>query len=555
MRMPRRSHLSWHWLRRRGRLWTIAWRRSLRVRVVSTTVAVGVIALLVLGATLSTHVRDGLFEDRAEQIFADAATRTESAQQRFDSATANSSQEVQQLANDTVTSLQETAVGTAGVLLLRSDDSSSSIQIIDAASDPRLRNLISADLREAVTQDPVQQWQSVATPIAGDSGKTEPGIAVGSQVTLPGAGEYEMYFIYSLAAEGQTLLLLQRALIAGGVSLVLLLVLMTWYMTRKVVDPVQQAARVAAQLSAGGLDVRMRVRGHDEFALLARSFNDMAQNLQDQIEQLAELSRMQQRFVSDVSHELRTPLTTIRMATEVLFESKDSLGAGQTRSVELLTAQLDRFEALLADLLEISRFDAGAVELDPETIDIRTVIERVVALTEPLATDRGSVLHVQLPAEAVTADLDPRRVERVLRNLVVNAIEHGHGEPIEICAAGDSRALAVTVRDHGWGMTQQQADHAFDRFWRAEPSRTRTLGGTGLGLSISLEDARLHGGDLDAWGRPGDGACFRLTLPRRAGIDVEVSPLPLSPDPSPQDLQRPDDPADPAALPDLPTQE
>ncbi len=544
-------------LRRRARLWTYAWRRSLRLRVVVTTIAVGIASLLGLGTLLSNQVRDGIFDDRAEQILADAASRAESAQARFDSSTATSTQAVQQLANDTVRSLQETAVGTAGVVLLRSQDTTGPIEILPSATDPRLRGLITPLLSQAVREQDLQQWQSVAMPVPGDEGQTAPGIAVGSRVLIPGAGQHELYFIYSLAAEQDTLRLLQRALVVGGVALLAMLAGMTWYITRQVLDPVEQAAKVAATLSAGRLDERMQVRGHDELALLARAFNEMARNLQDQIEQLAELSRMQQRFVSDVSHELRTPLTTIRMASELLYDTRDSLPPAQGRSIELLATQLDRFEALLADLLEISRFDAGAVELEAEETDVRGAVDRVVGLAEPLAADRGSWLDVVLPAEPVPAEVDSRRIERAVRNLVVNAIEHGEGRPIEIRVAGGPRAVALTVRDHGVGMTHRQAEHVFDRFWRADPARTRTLGGTGLGLAISLEDVRLHGGSLDAWGRVGEGAVFRLTLPRRAGMTIaaEDSPLPLQPegagpDPSPQA-----DPSGPAALPDLPEEE
>ncbi|QGH68854.1 HAMP domain-containing protein [Pseudactinotalea sp. HY158] len=555
----RRVRARGRYLRRRARLWGYAWRRSLRLRVVSTTVVIGIGSLLLLGTLLSTQVRDGIFDDRAEQVLADAASRTQSAQDRFDSATANSTQAVQQLANDTVRSLQETAVGTAGVVLLRSQDATGPIEILPFATDPRLRALITPLLSQAVREQDRQQWQSVAMPVPGEAGVTAPGIAVGSRVLIPGAGEHELYFIYSLAAEQDTLWLLQRALAVGGLALVAMLVLMTWYITRQVLDPVQQAAKVAATLSAGGLDVRMRVVGRDELALLARSFNDMAQNLQDQIERLAELSRMQQRFVSDVSHELRTPLTTIRMASELLYESREQLPAAQRRSVELLATQLDRFEALLADLLEISRFDAGAVELEAEQSDLRGVVDRVVGLTEAIAADRGSWLDVDLPAVGVAAELDSRRIERVVRNLVVNAIEHGEGHPIEIRVGAGPRAVAVSVRDHGVGMTARQAEHVFDRFWRADPARQRTLGGTGLGLAIALEDVRLHGGALEAWGSPGEGACFRLTLPRRAGMTIDPaseSPLPLRPDRTAAETERPaTDPSGPAAVPELDQEE
>src|SRR5690625_4941558 len=225
------------------------------------------------------------------------------------------------------------------------------------------------------------------------------------------------------------------------------LVLMTWYLTRQVLDPVKRASRVAARLASGELSVRMGATGQDELALLGRSFNNMAQNLQDQIDQLAELSRMQQRFVSDVSHELRTPLTTIRMASEVLNDARDSLDPNHRRSVELLYEQLDRFERLLADLLEISRIDAGAVELDTEPTDLVELAHKVVALMNPIAEEGGCELTVNAPSDPVMVEVDRRRVERIVRNLVINAIEHGEGAPITIEVGANNRACSLVVQD------------------------------------------------------------------------------------------------------------
>ena len=273
----------------------------------------------------------------------------------------------------------------------------------------------------------------------------------------------------------------------------------------------------------------MKVQGNDELARLAQSFNDMAASLQHQIAQLEDLSRVQRRFVSDVSHELRTPLTTVRMAADVLHESRDSFDPSTARSAELLQTQLDRFEALLADLLEISRFDAGAATLDAAPVDVRETISRVVDAYATLAERMNTEVRPHLPPHPVIAEFDARRVDRVLRNLLVNAIEHGEGRPIDITVGESDEAIAVGVRDHGTGLRPGETSLVFNRFWRADPARARTTGGTGLGLPIALEDARLHGGWLQAWGEPGDGTNFRLTLPRHAGADVEHSPLPLEP--------------------------
>jgi two-component system, OmpR family, sensor histidine kinase MtrB len=375
---------------------------------------------------------------------------------------------------------------------------------------------------------------------------------VGSQVELPGSGRYELYYLYPLAAEQQTLRFVQGVLAAGAVTVVALLGAISWVVTRQTVTPVRNAARVSERLADGHLTERMTVHGQDEMATLARSFNEMAGSLQEQIRRMEDLSALQRRFVSDVSHELRTPLTTIRMAGEVLYSVREEFPPAARRSAELLTAQLDRFEDLLADLLEISRFDAGAAMLDAEGRDVRDVVASAVDAALPLAVSKGTWLRVHVPDDPCTADIDPRRVERILRNLLVNAVEHAEGTAVEVTVAADPQAVAVVVRDHGVGMTPEETEHVFDRFWRADPARARTTGGTGLGLAISLEDAHLHGGWLQAWGRPGHGASFRLTLPRRAGITLTSSPLPLVPvHDEPTDDWTTAPTSGPASLPDL----
>lgn len=526
-----------------------AWRTSLRVRVVATTVVVGALGVAVLGWYLAGQIRAGMFNERVGQMLADAAQRTVTAQESIDYATATTGPELQQLANDLVVSLQGAGSGAVGTLLLRSPADPSQVVIIDPVTDRALLGIVSPELRAAVQRDGGQQWQSVAVP-SGD--QTVPGIAVGSPLVLKSAGAYELYIVYSLEADDLTLMFVQRTMAFGAVGLLALLVVMMWFLTWKVLEPVRQAALTAERLAGGHLDDRVPVRGHDELATLGRSFNEMAESLQDQIHRMEELSLVQQRFVSDVSHELRTPLTTIRMAGDIIHGSRDGFPPSVARSAELLSTQLDRFDSLLADLLEISRFDAGAAVLDVEPEDLRAAVDRVVEIAAPLAESKGSRIVVRAPDRPCRADIDPRRVERILRNLVVNAIEHGDGKPIVVDVAVDPKAVAVAVRDHGVGMTAQEAERVFDRFWRADPARARTTGGTGLGLAISLEDARLHGGWLEAWGRPGAGACFRLTLPRRAGVVLESSPVPLVPaTTSPRPARRPEVTGGPASLPDL----
>jgi two-component system sensor histidine kinase MtrB len=274
----------------------------------------------------------------------------------------------------------------------------------------------------------------------------------------------------------------------------------------------------------------MRVLGVDDLAALATSFNEMADSLQGQLRELEELSMVQRQFVSDVSHELRTPLATIKMAADLLFESRGDLDPAAARSAELLQSQLERFESLLVDLLEISRYDAGAATLDADLVDVCDLVRRSADDAQQLAERRGSRIEFRLPASGCFAEVDRRRVERILRNILVNAVEHGEGKDVVVTTAMDSDAVAVSVRDFGVGLRPGDEQKVFERFWRADVARARTTGGTGLGLAISLEDARLHGGWLQAWGERGKGSVFRLTLPRVAGSELAGSPLPLGPD-------------------------
>ncbi|MFD1507361.1 MtrAB system histidine kinase MtrB [Georgenia yuyongxinii] len=520
-------------IRLRRKLLRIArrWRTSLSLRVVTATIVGGFVALGLLGGVLASQIRDGLYNQRVEQMLADAALRTADAQKDFDSATAVTSQQVQSVAVQWIRSLQSASSGAVGAVLMRSPQAISSVSIIEPATNGAVRNLVSPEMRQAVQGAGGQHWQAVSVPTADGEG---PGIVVGSPVTLPAAGAYELYMVYTLDPEEQTIFLVLRILSVGAVALVALLAALTWVITRWVLRPVTDAAHTAERIADGMLDERMDVRGRDELALLGESFNEMAGSLQRQIEQMEELSRLQQRFVSDVSHELRTPLTTIRMASEVIHDNKDSFDPVVRRSAELMQTQLDRFESMLADLLEISRFDAGAAVLDVEDRDVRDIVARVVEMSAILAERKGSEVRVTAPEEPCTADIDPRRIERVVRNLVNNAIEHGEGRPIDITVGRTPTAVGVRVLDHGVGMSDEEATHVFDRFWRADPARARTTGGTGLGLSISREDTRLHGGTLEAAGRPGIGSSFVLTLPRRAGSAMGKRPVPLRPNDVPE---------------------
>jgi two-component system sensor histidine kinase MtrB len=239
---------------------------------------------------------------------------------------------------------------------------------------------------------------------------------------------------------------------------------------------------------------------------------------------------VQQRFVSDVSHELRTPLTTIRLAGEVLYDQRDDFPPATKRTTELLHAQTERFEVLLADLLEMSRYDAGAVQLEVEPTNLVRLVEDAIEAVMPLAEEKKSEVRLVAPGGYFEAEVDARRIRRILQNLLGNAIDHGEGHPIVVYVDSNADAVAIAVRDYGVGLAPADMQRVFDRFWRADPSRQRSTGGTGLGLAISQEDAIVHGGELDVWSEKGRGSCFRLTIPRHRGELIGMSPLDLPPD-------------------------
>jgi two-component system sensor histidine kinase MtrB len=378
-------------------------------------------------------------------------------------------------------------------------------------------------LKDSNLQSEYGRLQYSATPSV-DS------LFVGNRIDIPGSGRYEMYVVFSLATQASTIQLIQNSLLVTGFALIFLIALITWLVVRQVVRPIREAASVAKQFTQGEFDLRLPIASKDELATLAISFNDMAASIEQQISRLENLSRVQQRFVSDVSHELRTPLTTLRMASEVIYNHRTTFEAPVARSAELLVAQLDRFERLLEDLLEVSRFDAEVAVLEPVEFDLITLIKRSVHDLGVDTDEKTSGVSTKSDNSVVTVKADMRRVERIMRNLLSNALDHCDGTPIEIQIKSTDTEVAVGVRDFGTGLDESSLIRVFDRFWRADPSRARVRGGTGLGLSIALEDARLHNGELDAWGRPGKGAHFVLTLPRVAGESILSRPIKPTPE-------------------------
>lgn len=337
----------------------------------------------------------------------------------------------------------------------------------------------------------------------------------------------QLYLVTDMESERETLALMRGLLTSAGVVVVVLLVGIAWLSSQQLIAPVRSASRIAERLAAGHLKERMAVAGEDEMARLALSFNDMADKLSSQINQLEEYGDLQRQFTSDVSHELRTPLTTVRMAADMIASDEDALEPHTRRASQLMIRELDRFEALLADLLEISRHDAGVAELSATNIDVRAPIESAWAQTSHLAEELDVAVEFDFPTEPVTMVGDPRRIERIVRNLLANAIDHSEGNPVCVALRANDEAVGITVTDGGVGLKPGQEELVFNRFWRADSSRKRHSGGTGLGLAISREDAQLHRGTLDAAGTSGVGSQFRLLLPRHPDVGFTQAPIEL----------------------------
>ena len=510
------------------------WRRSLQLRVVGTTLVLSVIVIAVLGFFLTAQIADGLLMN-AENAATNQALAGLNAARSLPGFTAYpTAASAERFMFNAAITLQPSGSGATNynvIVGLNSDvkgvDTKWATESVDAdATLPRtLIDSVQAEQRKNAG-GLGNLYYAPTTMVFTNGGASQPAVAVGA----PLGNWYQLYFVFPLNDEQQTLQLVQTTLLGAGIALVVLLAAIASLVTRWVVLPVRHAAQAARRVSAGHLEERMTVASADDLGALATSFNEMAGSLQEKLLQLEELSRAQRQFVSDVSHELRTPMTTIRMAAEILHEAREQLDPAAARSAELLQSQTERFEVLLSDLLEISRHDANVATLDAEPTDMCDMARRSADDAQHLAERRGCRIEFRLPAEPCVAEVDKRRVERILRNLLVNAVEHGEDKDVVVTVAADRDAVAVAVRDHGVGLAPGEEQLVFERFWRADPARARTTGGTGLGLAIAHEDARLHGGWLQAWGEKGKGSVFRLTVPRVAGHALVGSPLPLGAD-------------------------
>ncbi|SDE20006.1 two-component system, OmpR family, sensor histidine kinase MtrB [Actinobaculum suis] len=491
------------------------WRGSMIARVVVTVLLVGGLTAALTGAAVANQTRDRLYSGAVKSSTEQFESTRAQAQSTFDAQSAPTSGQLQQIATALVRSQYDAQIGVVGAALLRTPgQTTGTYEVAEVATQaPAIGELISKEMRTSVPKGDGVYYQPVAIPKPGEKGESSPGIVVGAPVRLPNAGNYEFYILYSLQNQEDTARMVTRILTTATVVMLLIVLISCVVVVRFVLRPVREASQNARRVAAGVFDVRMPEEGEDEIAQLGRSFNQMAESIDDQFTRLERLSRVQQNFVSAVSHELRTPVTTIRMAGQLIYDKRHELPDSLRRTAELQHDQLINLDTMLSDLLEISRYDAGGMKLSATRANLTEIARKVVESQVPLAIDNG--VRVQIVEEGDPhAKVDARRIERIIRNLVVNAIEHAEGGPVRVRVAGGPTAVAVEVSDRGIGLSKEQASHVFDRFWRADTSRVRKSGGTGLGLTIAREDALLHNGRLQAIGEPGVGSTFLLTVPR-----------------------------------------
>lgn len=513
-------------VRRLVRLALSSWRTSLRLRMMLVSLLFSAIAVGLIGGVLSYTIQRNLFESRRAEVVAEAAAVTGNVQSVFNGAVdVDGNIDVERANSAAQTTIRSTtnSPGLAGFAILREYDQATENVMASTSSIGFPIEVVSNELRAAVNADRTSvHFQSIALPDG------DPGIAASANVDVPTAGRYDLVLVYDLSDVQGNLRFVQSALLLGGIFFVLVTGWIVWSVTTRAIRPIVTTAQTAERFAAGNLEERIAVEGEDITATLATSFNRMAEAIEGQITRLATLSTLQQQFVSDVSHELRTPLTSIKLAGNMIFARRGEFDPDTARAAEILHQQLEKFEVTLAELLELSRFDAGAAELETEPTVPATIVASSIDAVSALAKDRGTEIRLHAPGGHSEVDLDPRRVRRILQNFLANAIDHGEGKPIDVWVDSSSNAVGIAVRDHGVGMSADQSQRVFDRFWRADPARERRTGGTGLGLAIALEDARLHGGSIDVWAEPGEGACFRLTIPRD-GVRDAVSPVGLPP--------------------------
>lgn len=502
-------------------LWKFAtW--PLTARVVLATMFLSIIAIVVVGNYLTSSFASSLHEQRRERSLEQSQQIRDGLVENLN-AYRNESSAVQRAVLDeyvAAVSHGDPAVF-KGFAVTRIDGT---VEAETFTNNDALREW-STGMPEGTDSTTVGDFTFATVAYVVDS-RSEPAYLV--RTTASAAGRtYQLLFLYSRQQEEDTVDNVNAIVTTAAVIMLALIFAISLSVSRLVRQQLRSAAEGAERISRGELSYRVPITGSDELSRLGTSFNHMAATLEQKIDDLVELSLLQKRFVSDVSHELRTPLTTIKLASSVLDSHKEELPTVPRRASELLAEKVNGFQDLLFDLLEMSRHDAGGARLQAREGDLAELVDAVLDSLAPIVEKDDARVLVRHHSSDMRGVFDPRRVARITRNLLTNALEHRMDRPVLVETASNDCALSVVVQDFGVGLDHTDASHVFDRFWRANPARNRTLGGTGLGLAISREDALLHGGDIEVSGALGKGAVFRLTLPRIPGQPVGRPPLKL----------------------------
>ena len=499
---------------------------SLQVRMVLlATVSALLIGIVFMTASLYS-VRTSLLNQVLRQAQADFAAELNRAQGGLDSADISDDEgSYQKLVVNMAANVQsEGAPNMVGVFIW--PDDSTARRFVPVSTAPGDSDLITPEIRNAVVSNGSHSYSQMIN--TADKGQYPvPGIVMGSMLRPATTGGIEFYAIYSFADQQRSVLSVQMALLAVSVVTSVVMGIIVFLALHSVIRPVTKVAGAAKGLAQGESDVRVTEDRTDELGTLQRSFNVMADSINEKIGQLEEAEAYQRRFVSDVSHELRTPVTTIRMATDLLFKSRDDLDPNKRRTVELLDKQVSRFASMLEDLLEISRYEAGQTSLNPDLCDACDLVRNVVQQVAQIARTRGVSVNALLPDHKIMMTVDASRCSSILRNLVNNAIDFAEDNPVQLRLAASEHTVVFSVRDWGTGIAPEDLTHIFERFWRADPSRSRLTGGTGLGLSIALDNTNLMHGLLEVRSQVGQGTWFLLTLPRNVSEQLDKGSVPV----------------------------
>ncbi|WP_328352070.1 HAMP domain-containing histidine kinase [Streptomyces sp. NBC_00445] len=365
----------------------------------------------------------------------------------------------------------------------------------------------------------------VGMPITLEASGSSPASGVVVFVTVPQTAE-QGYVDALVTAIGRA--------VVPALGLAVLLALLA---ARGVLRPVRELRRATRSIAEGHLDTRLAVNGSDELADLSHTFNETAEALEESVSELRRMEARARRFVADVSHELRTPLAAMSAVTDILDEDAGGLDPDTATAVRLISEETVKLARLVDDLMEISRFDAGAADLRLDDIDLAESLRRTLAARAWL-----DLVDARLPGSGeLRGRVDPRRLDVVVANLVGNALRHG-ARPVqlrlhakEMTDVGAPGWAVIEVLDSGPGIPADVLPHVFDRFYKSDTARTRTEG-SGLGLSITAENVHLHGGTIRAANRAEGGAMFTVEIPLRQPQQepLRQTPHQPSPQPSPQ---------------------